>query len=230
MDNRKYDIEYGNIRNALDYFLRWGIRGVVLDIGTNVGSLPNELHRIGYDVYGLDVHAPAIEAGRKRYPAIRDRLLVGDGKTLPFESGTFDAVTMFDVIEHVPHINTFMLEVNRVLKDGGKLIFQTPNKYINSVWSTITWRSLEWKKHHCSLQTLPGLRKLLAQSGFGSIHIDKFSVDTEFNRDQVRQYLGRVGGPLLKATAFLPLGMYPNFYGRAVKVCVPVGAAGHSFN
>jgi len=61
------------------------------------------------------------------------------------------------------------------------------------------------------------LRKLLSQAGFSQITIDKQSINTEFNRTAVSNQLGSIGVYLLKLSDNLPLGLYPNFYGSAVK-------------
>ena len=212
--------EYGNIQNAVDYFLKFEIEKdkKILDIGTNLGSFPYELHIRGYKgVHGIDIREDAITHGRQRYGAIGDSLSCYDGKTIPFDNESFDVVTMFDVIEHIPRIGEFLLEANRVLVADGCLVFQTPNIYINSVWSTVVWRSFGWKAEHCSLQSLRSLRKLLSQAGFNQITIDKHSINTEFNRSEVSKQLGSIGLFLLKLSELLPLGLYPNFYGSAVK-------------
>ena len=53
--------------------------------------------------------------------------LCGDATRLPFEDETFDAVTMFDLIEHVPDDAGAIREGLRVLKAGGYLLLSTPN-------------------------------------------------------------------------------------------------------
>jgi len=212
--------EYGNIDNCVDYFLDYAVPRDkrILDIGTNLGSFPNALHARGYtDVRGIDVQPAAIAHGKQVYPAIADRLLAYDGRTLPFADGSFDAVTMFDVIEHIPDVREFLPEVARVLADDGLFVFQTPNIYVNSVWATIEWRSFEWRKDHCSLQSLRSLRRLLRDAGLSQVRVDKVSIDTEFNRAVIREHLGGLGTMLLRLSRLLPLGLYPNFYGSAVK-------------
>ncbi len=212
--------EYGNIQSAVEYFLKLNVakNKRILDIGTNLGSFPYELHMRGYErVHGIDIRKDAIDYGRQRYAAIGENLSFYDGHTIPFDSESFDVLTMFDVIEHIPKAAKFLLEANRVLVKGGRLIFQTPNIYINSVWSTILCRSLVWRKEHCSLQSLRSLRFILSQAGFRGIVVEKHSVNTEFNRNQVSKQLGSIGIILLKLSDSLPLGLYPNFYGSAVK-------------
>jgi len=52
----------------------------------------------------------------------------GDATALPFESQSFDAVTMFDVLEHIPDHEKAVSEAVRVLRVGGFLLVSTPNE------------------------------------------------------------------------------------------------------
>jgi ubiquinone/menaquinone biosynthesis C-methylase UbiE len=56
------------------------------------------------------------------------QFVCGDATRLEFASASFDAVTMFDVIEHVPDDKKAMSEVLRVLKPGGYLLVSVPNE------------------------------------------------------------------------------------------------------
>ena len=51
-----------------------------------------------------------------------------ENKVLPFDNDTFEAVTIFDVTEHLPANPIYLLkEMYRVLKPGGKIILGGPN-------------------------------------------------------------------------------------------------------
>ena len=54
----------------------------------------------------------------------------GNAQALPFKDTTFDLITMFSVIEHIPEQHLAIQEASRVLKPGGELILQVPNKYL----------------------------------------------------------------------------------------------------
>lgn len=56
------------------------------------------------------------------------RFVHGDATRLEFAAASFDAVTMFDVIEHVPDDHKAMSEVLRVLKPGGYVLVSVPNE------------------------------------------------------------------------------------------------------
>ena len=59
------------------------------------------------------------------------RFVCGDATALVFPDGSFDAVTMFDLLEHVPEHERAISEAFRVLWPGGWLLVTTPNE---------TWR------------------------------------------------------------------------------------------
>jgi SAM-dependent methyltransferase len=56
------------------------------------------------------------------------RFVCGDATRQEFATASFDAVSMFDVIEHVPDDKKAMSEVLRVLKPGGYVLVSVPNE------------------------------------------------------------------------------------------------------
>ncbi len=55
--------------------------------------------------------------------------LAADAQSLPFEGECFDLVTAFSLIEHVPDQEQMLREALRVLKKGGELVMQFPNRH-----------------------------------------------------------------------------------------------------
>jgi SAM-dependent methyltransferase len=60
-----------------------------------------------------------------RQPGVR--FLCGDAASLPFGDESFDAITMFDVLEHVPDDRRAAAEALRVLRPGGAVLLSAPN-------------------------------------------------------------------------------------------------------
>ena len=224
MDNNqsKNNREYGDVENSYIYIKQLNIdyNTEFLEIGCNYGSLLNILHRNGYkNLVGVDINEKSIGIGREKYTEISGKLIFYDGIQLPFGDNRFDIVLMFDVIEHIPGAQEFLKnEVFRVLKHNGRFIFQTPNKLTNIPWEIIQTRSLIcYKKYHCSLQTCFSLKKLLIQSGFGEITIEKFNNITDYNSKKIKGKIGVFGTPLLFLLNKAPLYLYTNFWGHCRK-------------
>jgi 2-polyprenyl-3-methyl-5-hydroxy-6-metoxy-1,4-benzoquinol methylase len=215
--------EHGNIKSSLKYVENHCTdkKVRILDIGCNLGSLINLLYENGYsEVYGLDIRSEAIKEGQRLYPKLKKRLKDYDGNKIPFPDEYFDVVLMFDVIEHIPKLEKFLKEeVYRILKKDGIFIFQTPNKYLNIIWEIINNRSfVRWKHYHPSLQTRKTLKRVLEDSGFSQVLVEKGEIYTEYNKNKVRKKVSFVGIPILFLLSKMPIFLTPNLWGRAKKV------------
>jgi 2-polyprenyl-3-methyl-5-hydroxy-6-metoxy-1,4-benzoquinol methylase len=218
--------EYGNVELSYDYIMKvvdlYKIKqnAKMLDIGTNLGTLPYLLHLRGNKLmYGVEMRNEAIERGKKKYSVIADRLSVIGDSLASIEDDSFELISMFDVIEHIPNIDDYLKkDVFRVLKTGGIFVFQTPNARINPIFEIIRTRSLTaYKSYHCSLQTPKSLERMLRKSGFENIIIEKNMIDSEFNKRKLENYLGPLGIVALKFFEKMPLGLYPNLWGYCTK-------------
>lgn len=87
--------------------------------------------RSGCAVTGVDLHESGIAQARRqaeeRGLGARARFEVADGSaSLPFDDASFDAITCFDAINHLPDRPRVLREWRRVLKPGGRLLFADP--------------------------------------------------------------------------------------------------------
>jgi len=218
--------EAGDPENSLKYIKTLNIdkNSKILDIGTHIGTLTAKLYQYGYlNVTGIDISEEAVNYGKNKYPFLKEKLIIFNGDKLPFPDKTFDAVSMFDVIEHIPDISTFLKkEVFRVLKNNGVLIFQTPNKFTNILWTFFSTKSFRKTRNfiindHCSLQTLTSLKKLLLNSGFNNINIEKNYLRNECDKSKITKKIGSFFLFLLPLFKILPLFLFPNFWGTVKK-------------
>ena len=96
---------------------------LVLDVGCGRGVNTSKLRRKTKRIIGLDLKNYV----KKKY--LSDfKLVLGDGRKIPFKDKYFDFVTCWDVIEHIEEDELFLKEIYRVLKPGGRLLMSTPNK------------------------------------------------------------------------------------------------------
>ena len=98
--------------------------GRVLDIGCSLGYFLNVAKHAGFDVYGLDVSAYAVERATERFPNRIRRGVLGPGL---YPKQFFDVVTMFDLFEHVYRPREFLATVNEITRDDAVVLITTPN-------------------------------------------------------------------------------------------------------
>lgn len=98
----------------------------LLDIGCSAGYHVRHLARKAKRVVAIDVDRVALEVARRRVKSSRVTFLRYDGQTLPFADGSFDSVTMLDVLEHVHDRPTLVSEIVRVLRPGGAWTVTVP--------------------------------------------------------------------------------------------------------
>ena len=213
--------EFGNLEANLRFIDATGVLGPgirALEIGSGTGTLLRRLRDRGYDVQGVDLSEALIAESRRWHNDLPLQQVAGTA--LPFGDRTFDIVMSFDVLEHIPDTDAHLREVRRVLKPGGAYLIQTPNKWTNVVFETIRWRSFtRFRQDHCSLHSLPELRRRLTSHAF-SVQTYDVAVVNDFFRRKVRQYLGWPG---LAALAVvnpdrLPLALRTNLYVTATRI------------
>jgi SAM-dependent methyltransferase len=105
-------------------------------VGAGIGWLERYAIDSGArSVTAVDVCPESLEVARKFAP--RATFVLGSALELPFESETFDAVTMFDVLEHLPPGTEVqaLQEIRRVLRPGGLLALSTPHRHWLSTYT-----------------------------------------------------------------------------------------------
>lgn len=99
--------------------------GRILDLGCGTGYGTKILSGKGREIYGIDVSQEAIDYARRKY--FGPEYICCSAEKLPFEDNYFDAVTAFEIIEHVEKPEKVLDEIHRVLKKDGDLFISTPN-------------------------------------------------------------------------------------------------------
>lgn len=147
-----------------------GISGRTLDIGSGAGNMPKAIkhYRSDLEVWGTDLSRNAIAAARRDPEGVK--FVTSGGEGLPFPNGFFDAVTMFDVLEHFADPELALSEVRRVLRPGGLFHLFLPLE--NQPWTIYAvMHRLGWhaKVEHCGhlqFYSDSDCRRQLEQCGF----------------------------------------------------------------
>jgi len=100
----------------------------VLDIASGEGYGSFMLSQVAADVTGVDIDPSTVKSASEKYVSSNLHFAEGNCTSIPFESGTFDAVVSFETIEHIAESEVFIAEVKRVLRKGGLFICSSPNR------------------------------------------------------------------------------------------------------
>lgn len=150
--------------DAQVFFLPAKEQGRLLDVGCGNGQTLVRMATLGWHAEGLDTDPIAVGVAKAKGQEVRQGTL----QSQQFTAGSFDAVLMSHVIEHVHDPLSLMEECYRVLKPGGRLVVITPN--IRSWGHRIyreDWRGLE-PPRHLQIFTRSSLSTLSTLAGFPS--------------------------------------------------------------
>jgi SAM-dependent methyltransferase len=124
---------YRNVLKTAEHFLGEIERKEILEVGCGRGATLLEFARRGGRVTGLDYSKEALatcrELASKNGSAQHVSFVNGDARKLPFPSESFDFVFSVGLIEHFEDPTEILAEQHRVLRKGGFLLVQVPQKY-----------------------------------------------------------------------------------------------------
>jgi 2-polyprenyl-3-methyl-5-hydroxy-6-metoxy-1,4-benzoquinol methylase len=98
----------------------------VLDAGCATGDF---IAHVGdrFDMWGIDISEYAVEEAKKRCPDKSEQLFAGRIEDVDLERGFFDAIVMWDVVEHVFSPVDACQRLVDYLRPGGYLLVSTPD-------------------------------------------------------------------------------------------------------
>ncbi len=99
--------------------------GHMLDAGCAEGTWMTYWQNQGWRVSGMDINGRAVAQAQALGLEAKVCDLAKD--PVPYAAETFDLVFAGEVIEHLVDTDSFLQELQRVLKPGGRLLLTTPN-------------------------------------------------------------------------------------------------------
>ena len=109
-------------------------KGSILDIGAGTGDFLAVAKENGWETVGVEPSDKARAIALKKAVSFVE-------DTLGLESHSFDVITMWHVLEHVPNLDNQIKELKRLLKPSGTLIVAVPNfksfdaKHYGTFWA-----------------------------------------------------------------------------------------------
>lgn len=98
-------------------------KGRLLDVGAGTGAFAHTMQVAGWEVTGLEPDEGAIQRAAEIY-----RLQLQPSEQLfHLEENSYDAVTLWHVLEHVHRLHEYLEQIKRVCRHGGKIFIAVPN-------------------------------------------------------------------------------------------------------
>lgn len=142
----------------------------LLDVGCGRGLRLDGFARRGFQVTGADFQPEVIAELRRR--GLNG--VVSDIEHLPdhFDPGSFDVVTAFYVLEHVPDVAETLRRCRQLLRPGGWLAAAVPLcDGWQARWLRKRWIHVGEAPRHLSLPTARGLNAALTAAGFVRVRL-----------------------------------------------------------
>ena len=191
--------------------LRSGAR--VLDLGCGRGVILGALADRGFEVHGVEI---SLEAARGADPRAEIRIaprLADAG----YPAAHFDEVVIWHVLEHLHDPKGALLEANRILRPGGRLVVAVPNlSSLQARWAGAAWFHLDLPRHLWHFP-LASLRRLLSDCGF--------EIQSEHHFSLRQNPFGWVQSALNRVPGLPQNGLYTLLQRRAEHSSPPFDAA-----
>ena len=98
-------------------------KGDLLDVGSGVGTFVHIMKQAGWQVTGLEPDAGA----RKVAAQVYNTTLTDITQFYDLPAASFDAITLWHVLEHVHELQQYIQQLKTLLKENGKLFIAVPN-------------------------------------------------------------------------------------------------------
>lgn len=173
--------------------------GRLLDVGCAHGFFMEAAADHGWDVYGIDISATAIEYARKRFG---DQVMEGQFPDSTLPSNHFQVITMWDYLEHTFDPRAELEKAHELLTENGMLALVVPEL---GSWPEriMRHRWLHYKPEHLLYFTRKNIRRLLEETGFrvNSIRYEGKHVTIAFFLKRLSLYLPFVKRPINRLLA-----------------------------
>jgi 2-polyprenyl-3-methyl-5-hydroxy-6-metoxy-1,4-benzoquinol methylase len=173
------DAESGNVhpgyrflKEKIDETIRKEIpggSGRVIDIGCGAGVLLMDLQKRGLDCFGIDFNPHLVRIAREKFGLNVEMRRVEEVAAMDLR---YDLALLSHVLEHVSSPLDLLRQIAVLLKSGGLLIIDVPNRLYCRQRSQFPRGELGWGEyppHHLSFWSEKSMRTALKAAGFSVI-------------------------------------------------------------
>jgi 2-polyprenyl-3-methyl-5-hydroxy-6-metoxy-1,4-benzoquinol methylase len=190
-----------------------------LDVGCSTGFVVEAARDKGWEAIGIDLNPSAIEYGRSRGLDLRTVALEDAG----FAPGSFDAVSLFDVLEHLLDPRRTLRACAELLAQGGILFLYVPNFDSASRLLMGANAHFIWPTHHLNYYTPATIRDLVLRHSLTPELIVTEGLDIEDYIWYRREVLHRDADGLADVSDVIQFLANAGCYGKNLRVIARKG-------
>ncbi|MFP4471218.1 MAG: class I SAM-dependent methyltransferase [Bacteroidales bacterium] len=126
-----------SLRKKYSLISKYKPSGSILDVGCGTGEFLNFMKQHRWETTGIEPTEEARNFASEQYGLN----VLPEEKIDELPASGFDVITLWHVLEHVPDLNGRMVQLKRLLKDDGLMVFALPNPgswdaaYYGSYWA-----------------------------------------------------------------------------------------------
>lgn len=166
-EKKNHELDTSKYNSIIKKFVKYRHNNNILDVGCFNGAFLLSVKNVGWNVFGTELSDKATELAKKTTNGGDVR--TGELEDISFPESFFDVVVLLDVIEHLPNPISTLLEIKRILRNGGLLYFDTPN--FNSLERIIVGKTIHtvfpWHYYYFTRKTIT---KALVKSNYSIIN------------------------------------------------------------
>jgi CMP-N,N'-diacetyllegionaminic acid synthase len=185
-----------------------------LDVGCSTGFVVEAAKTAGWDAIGIDLNPSAIEYGRSRGLDLRTVAL----ESADLAPGSFDAVGLFDVVEHVLDPGRTVNAAVTLLAPGGILFLYVPNYDSASRLLMGANAHFIWPTHHLNYYTPSTIRDFMLRHDLMPELIVTEGLDLQDYLWYRREVLNRQDDGLEEIADLLQFFINAGCYGKNLRV------------
>jgi 2-polyprenyl-3-methyl-5-hydroxy-6-metoxy-1,4-benzoquinol methylase len=144
-----------------------------LDVGCSTGFVVEAAMRRGWRATGLDLNPSAVAFGRQRGLDLRAVALEDEN----LAAAGFDAISLFDVLEHMLHPRRTLDAAVQALSPGGVLFLYVPNYDSASRLLMGADAHFIWPTHHLNYYTPVTMADLMERAGLEVVEVTTEGLD-----------------------------------------------------
>ena len=98
-------------------------KGTLLDVGSGTSHFINTMKNAGWQIKGVEINKNARDFANSKFGIET----IGPEEIEGLETGSFNCITLWHVLEHFHNPSRYISELIRLLKPGGVFIIALPN-------------------------------------------------------------------------------------------------------